>query len=86
MPLPRRDFRATGPKEGQRFPDVRLSDQTGALVDLHVHRAGRSALVMLYRRAEIPRHLSRRLSKGCPTDRWLARDVNVGPGGSVEPP
>jgi len=52
MPLPRRDFRAIGPKEGQRFPDVRLSDQTSALVDLHLHRAGRPALVVFYRSAE----------------------------------
>lgn len=52
MPLPRRDFRAIGPKEGQPFPDVRLSDQTGALVDLHIHRAGRPALIVFYRSAE----------------------------------
>ena len=52
MPLPRKDFRAIGPKEGQRLPDVRLSDQTGALVDLHAHRAGRPALVVFYRSAE----------------------------------
>ena len=52
MPLPRRDFRAIGPKEGQRFPEVRLSDQTGALVDLHAHRTGRPALVVFYRSAE----------------------------------
>ena len=44
MPLPPRDFNTIGPKEGQRFPDVRLSDQTGALVDLHEKRdAGRAA-------------------------------------------
>jgi len=52
MPLPPRDFRAIGPKAGQRFPDVRLSDQTGTLVDLHAHRAGRPALVVFYRSAE----------------------------------
>ncbi len=52
MPLPPRDFNAIGPKEGQRFPDVRLSDQTGALVDLHEQRAGRRALVVFYRSAE----------------------------------
>jgi peroxiredoxin len=52
MPLPPRDFNAIGPKEGQRFPDVRLPDQTGALVDLHEQRAGRLALVVFYRSAE----------------------------------
>ncbi len=52
MPLPPRDFDTIGPKEGQRFPDVCLSDQTGALVDLHEQRAGRPALVVFYRSAE----------------------------------
>jgi peroxiredoxin len=52
MPLPPRDFATIGPKQGQRFPDVRLSDQTGALVDLHEQRAGRPALVVFYRSAE----------------------------------
>ena len=52
MALPPRDFTMIGPKEGQRFPDVRLSDQTVALVDLHEQRAGRPALVVFYRSAE----------------------------------
>ena len=52
MPLPPRDFTTIGPKEGQRFPDVRLPDQTGGLVDLHQQRAGRRALVVFYRSAE----------------------------------
>ena len=52
MPLPPRDFTTIGPKEGQRVPDVRLPDQTGALVDLHERRAGRPALVVFYRSAE----------------------------------
>jgi len=39
MPLRPRDFRRIGPKEGEPFPDVRLPDQTGALVDLHAARA-----------------------------------------------
>jgi len=52
MPLPPRDFSTIGPKEGQRFPDVRLHDQKGGLVDLHEHRAGRPALVVFYRSAE----------------------------------
>jgi len=52
MPLPPRDFRTIGPKEGERFPDVRLPDQAGALVDLHAARAGRAALVVFHRSAE----------------------------------
>jgi hypothetical protein len=52
MPLPPRDFRAIGPNEGDRFPDVRLPDQTGASVDLHAARAGRKALVVFHRSAE----------------------------------
>ena len=52
MPLPPRDFNTIGPKEGERFPDVRLPDQTGGPVDLHELRAGRSALVVFYRSAE----------------------------------
>jgi len=52
MPLPPRDFNAIGPKEGLRFPDVRLPDQSGGLVDLHEQRAGRPALVVFYRSAE----------------------------------
>jgi hypothetical protein len=52
MPLPPRDFAAIGPREGERFPDVRLSDQTGVLVDLHAQRAGQPALVVFHRSAE----------------------------------
>lgn len=52
MPFPPRDFSTIGPKQGEWFPDVRLSDQTGALVDLHAHRAGRPALVVFHRSAE----------------------------------
>ena len=52
MPLPPRDFTTIGPREGERFPDVHLSDQTGTLVDLHDARAGRPALVVIYRSAE----------------------------------
>jgi peroxiredoxin len=52
MPLPPRDFRQIGPKEGEPFPDVRLPDQTEAPVDLHAARAGRPALVVFYRSAE----------------------------------
>jgi len=52
MPLPLRDFNTIWPKQGERFPDLRLSDQTGAPVDLHEQRAGRPALVVFYRSAE----------------------------------
>ena len=52
MPLPPRDFNAIGPKEGQRFPDVRLSDQTGAPVDLHERRGRQPALVVFHRSTE----------------------------------
>ena len=52
MPLPHRDFQRIGPIEGERFPDVCLPDQTGALTDLHQARGGRPALVVFYRSAE----------------------------------
>ena len=47
-----RDFDKIGPREGERLPDVRLSDQSGATVDLHTARAGRKALVIFHRSAE----------------------------------
>jgi peroxiredoxin len=52
MPLPPRDFSAIGPNMGDRFPDVRLPDQTGGTVDLHAARAGGKALVVFHRSAE----------------------------------
>jgi peroxiredoxin len=52
MPLPPRDFATIGPREGERFPDVRLPDQTGREVDLHRARAGARALIVVYRSAE----------------------------------
>jgi hypothetical protein len=52
MPLPPRDFTKIGPREGELFPDLRLLDQTGTLVDLHAARAGRRALVVFHRSAE----------------------------------
>ncbi|MPZ88722.1 MAG: hypothetical protein GEU81_11745 [Nitriliruptorales bacterium] len=51
-PLPWIDFATIGPQVGERFPDVRLPDQHGRAVDLHQARAGRAALVVLYRSAE----------------------------------
>jgi peroxiredoxin len=52
MPLPSRDFQRIGPIPGERFPDVRLPDQTGTVIDLHQTRGGRPALVVFYRSAE----------------------------------
>ncbi len=52
MTLPPRDFSRIGPRQGERFPDIYLSDQTGTLVDLHARRAGRPALVVFHRSAE----------------------------------
>lgn len=49
--LPALDFSRIGPPIGARFPDIRLPDQTGRLVDLHEVRAGRRALVVFYRSA-----------------------------------
>ena len=47
-----RDFDKIGPPEGERLPDVRLPDQNGATVDLHMARAGHTALVVFHRSAE----------------------------------
>ena len=52
MTLPPRDFSTIGPREGTRFPDVVLPDQSGAAVDLHAARRGRRALVVFYRSAD----------------------------------
>jgi len=45
------DYSQRGPAVGERFPDIRLPDQTGGLVDLHAARQGRQALVVFYRSA-----------------------------------
>ena len=50
-PLPTIDFDRVGPPVGRGFPDLRLPDQSGALVDLHAARRGRGALVVFYRSA-----------------------------------
>jgi peroxiredoxin len=49
--MPYVDFDAVGPKVGERFPDIRLPDQGGHIVDLHAARDGRPALVIFYRSA-----------------------------------
>jgi hypothetical protein len=45
------EHRARGPAIGQRFSEVRLRDQTGAVVDLDESRAGRATLIVFYRSA-----------------------------------
>lgn len=45
------DYREIGPKIGESFPDVRLPDQSGRVVDLHAARRGRRAAVVFYRSA-----------------------------------
>jgi len=52
MPLPPRDFSTIGPSKGERFPDIRLPDQSGATVDLHAARGTRRALVVFHRSAD----------------------------------
>ena len=50
--LPTIDFDLVGPAVGERFPDVRLSNQHGNVVDLHPARGERGALVVFYRSAD----------------------------------
>ena len=45
------DFDHIGPAVGQRFPDVQLPDQSGTVIDLHMARGGRRALVVFHRSA-----------------------------------
>lgn len=49
--MPELDFDTIGPRVGERFPDVRLPDQHGVVVDLHAARRGKPALVVFYRSA-----------------------------------
>jgi hypothetical protein len=49
--MPVLDFDTIGPRLEERFPDLRLPDQHGNLVDLHAARAGRRALVVFHRSA-----------------------------------
>ena len=49
--LPTLDFTRIGPAVGSRFPDVRLPDQSGRLVDLQAQRGSRRALVAFHRSA-----------------------------------
>lgn len=50
--LPEIDFGDIGPRIGERFPDVRLPDQHGNLVDLHDLRGTRRAVVLFYLSAD----------------------------------
>ena len=45
------EHRRKGPEIGERYPEVRLLDQAGAVVDLHEARAARPALIVFYRSA-----------------------------------
>lgn len=49
--LPELDFSTIGPAVGTRFPDVELPDQTGRMVNLREHQAGRKGLVVFHRSA-----------------------------------
>lgn len=49
--LPVVDLDALGPQVGDAFPDVRLPDQHGEIIDLHTHRNGRPALFVVHRSA-----------------------------------
>lgn len=44
-------YRDRGPKVGGAFPDVRLPDQRGDMVDLHTLRGERRAVVVFFRSA-----------------------------------
>ena len=41
----------TGPDVGSRLPEVIAPDHTGATIDLHADRAGRPAVLVVYRSA-----------------------------------
>ena len=49
--MPRLDFDQIGPRVGEQFPEVRLPDQHGRLVDLHAACNGRPAMIVFYRSA-----------------------------------
>jgi peroxiredoxin len=49
--LPHLDFDQIGPRLGEHFPDLRLPDQHGNLVDLHAARGSGKALVIFHRSA-----------------------------------
>ena len=51
MTLPVIDFSQVGPTVGERFPDVRLPDQTGRPRGLHDYRDGHRLLFVVHRSA-----------------------------------
>lgn len=46
------DFDGVGPEVGDLFPDVVLPDQSGQSIALHRYRAGRRAMVVVFRSAD----------------------------------
>lgn len=50
--IPEVDFSTIGPVVGERFPDLRLPDQHGNMIDLHENRAGRKAIFVVHRSAD----------------------------------
>jgi len=50
-PLPELDPARIGPPVGERFPDVRLPDQHGRVLDVHEHRDGGKLLFVVHRSA-----------------------------------
>ena len=52
LSFPATDLAAVGPPVGSRFPNVRLPDQHGRIVDLHPERNGRKAVVVFHRSAK----------------------------------
>jgi peroxiredoxin len=46
-----RDYTQAGPQVGERFPDVRLPDQSGEMVNLHEARRGKRAIIVFHRSA-----------------------------------
>ena len=45
------DGHATGPELGERLPDFKLPDASGALIDYHADRNQRKSVVVFYRSA-----------------------------------
>jgi len=43
------EYRDRGPRVGDAFPNIRLPDQSGQVVDLHERRGGRRAVVAFNR-------------------------------------
>jgi len=86
VPLPTRDFGEVGPKEGERFPDVPLSDPIGRMVDLREARAGWQAIVVSTGARNGDRSARRRLSERAGTGiahaialmELLVRDLAIG--------